>query len=245
MSFQWLKVWMMFSLTSLTIASGLLAAGDGGRILSVATSADRQLTADPDGDFWKSIRGVVANRDSMGAPVSKGKMEVRSRWSPKNLYLLFVCDFDALTLKPIQDLTRETFGLWNWDVAEAFIGDDFQHINRYKEFEVSPRGEWIDLDIDSNLMSDSSGASNWESGFKVKARVDDKKKLWTAEMCIPFEALTRKEVASGQTFRANFYQAGGKDPQRLLLAWRPTFKANFHVPESFGILQLAQSNNLP
>jgi hypothetical protein len=30
---------------------------------------------------------------------------------------------------------------------KCFIGDDFKNIRRYKEFEVSPQGEWVDLDV--------------------------------------------------------------------------------------------------
>ena len=41
----------------------------------------------------------------------------------------------------------ETNELWNWDVAEVFIGSDFKNIRRYKEFEVSPQAEWVDLDV--------------------------------------------------------------------------------------------------
>ena len=41
----------------------------------------------------------------------------------------------------------ETNELWNWDVAEVFIGSDFKNIRRYREFEVSPQAEWVDLDL--------------------------------------------------------------------------------------------------
>jgi len=34
-------------------------------------------------------------------------------------------------------------------LRKCFIGSDFKDIKRYKEFEVSPHNEWIDLDIDS------------------------------------------------------------------------------------------------
>ena len=44
--------------------------------------------------------------------------------------------------------SSETPRLWNWDVAEAFIGSDFERIGFYKEFQVSPQGEWVDLAID-------------------------------------------------------------------------------------------------
>ena len=76
------------------------------------------------------------------------RTEIRSRWADKNLYLLFVCPYEELYAKPDPSYTAETNKLWEWDVAEVFIGSDFQNIKRYTEFQVSPRGEWVDLDID-------------------------------------------------------------------------------------------------
>jgi hypothetical protein len=75
---------------------------------------------------------------------------VRSRWTFYNLYLLFTCAYDAnepLNLKPDPDLEKETNELWNWDVVEVFLGADANNIRRYKEFEISPQGEWVDLDV--------------------------------------------------------------------------------------------------
>lgn len=226
-------------MTLLSLGIALFAADPGASIHSVEASADVSLTADPDSQFWRPVSGVFANHDNMAAPVRKGTMEIRSRWTERNLYLLFVCDFDSLNLKPHPDTNQETFGLWNWDVAEAFIGDDFQNINLYKEFEVSPQGEWIDLDIDSKRMSDSSDAWRWESGFKVKARVDDAKKIWYAEMRIPFSAISRKPAKPGLELRINFFRAAGREPNRLLLTWQPTLAPTFHVPAAFGILHLS------
>ena len=70
---------------------------------------------------------------------------VRTRWTEKNIYFLFVSPYDELHLKPNPTTQKETNELWNWDVAEVFIGSDFNDIQRYKEFEVSPQGEWVDL----------------------------------------------------------------------------------------------------
>ena len=61
------------------------------------------------------------------------------------LYLLFVNYYQSLNLKPNPVTDADTPQLWNWDVSEAFIGSDFSNIKRYKEFQVSPQGEWIDL----------------------------------------------------------------------------------------------------
>ena len=74
----------------------------------------------------------------MGNPATKEVMEIRSRWNQDNLYLLFICAFDLLYLKPDPNPDQETNRLWNWDVAEAFVGDDFNDINRYKELRCLP-----------------------------------------------------------------------------------------------------------
>lgn len=59
-----------------------------------------------------------------------------------------MCPYEELNLKPNPDTSTETNELWNLDMAEAFIGADFNDIRRYKEFEIFPQGEWIDLTID-------------------------------------------------------------------------------------------------
>ena len=217
----------------------LLSASDTATIFSVRAPTEGTITADPDSSFWKPVQGVFANQDTMGNPVTKEVMEIRSRWTQDNLYLLFICAFDSLHLKPDPNPAQETNQLWNWDVAEAFIGDDFNDINRYKEFEVSPQGEWVDLDIDRNKSGGSPDGWRWNSGFKVKARIDKDKKVWYAEMCIPFQSISRNPAKPGLQLRINFFSAQGTAPNRLLLNWRPTHARTFHVPAAFGILELA------
>jgi hypothetical protein len=231
-------------LAALTLTGAVLAANSAAPILSAGAAADTALTADPDSQFWKPIEGVLANQDNMGNPVTKEVMKIRSRWTQGNLYILFSCAFTSLYLKPDPKTNEETNGLWNWDVAEAFIGDNFENINLYKEFEVSPQGEWIDLDIDSSKPGGSPGGWRWNSGFKVKARIDDAKKVWYAEMCIPFQSISRKPPIPGLRLRINFFRTQGAASNRLLLTWRPTHAPTFHVPAEFGIIQLGASGRL-
>jgi hypothetical protein len=229
----------------LAFARHSYGADPSGSIISYAANSDTELTADPASPLWRAASGVVADHDNMGLPLMKNKMEVRSRWTSRNLYLLFVCDFDSLNLKPQPNPREETNGLWNWDVAEAFIGDDFQNISRYKEFEVSPVGEWVDLDIDRSRQGEDSTAWRWNSGFKVKSRIDQAKKVWYAEMRIPFEAISRKPAEPGLKLRINLYRCAGKEPQRSLVTWRPTHAPSFHEPKSFGKLELAPAPSVP
>src|SRR5205807_1247945 len=131
------------------------------------------------------------------------------------------------------DTVGETNGLWNWDVAELFIGSDFQNIRRYKEFEVSPQGEWIDLDVDLALPHHEVGWT-WNSGFQVAARIDRKRNIWYAAMRIPFAALDRRAPVAGNTFRANLFRSQGPPERQHTIAWKAPMSETFHVPERFG-----------
>jgi len=214
-----------------------LAAAETGLIVSHRINADFDLTADPGGKAWKGVRGVFAEKGPMGQEAPGHRTEIRSRWSEGNLYLLFICPYEKLHLKPDPMTTADTNHLWNWDVAEVFIGSDFQRIRRYKEFEVSPQGEWVDLDIDRDFVQADNGIK-WNSGFVSKARIDEKKKIWYAEMKIPFASIDKRKPAAGVEYRVNLYRCQGADPERVYVAWQPTGAKSFHVPEKFGRMKL-------
>lgn len=191
----------------------------------------------PNSSFWRSAPAVFAAGDTSGKPLPKLKTEIRSRWTKDNLYLLFICPYEELYLKPSPDTTSETNKLWDWDVAEAFIGSDFQNIRRYKEFEVSPQGEWVDLDINRDKPSGQPGVT-WNSNLTVASRIDRGAKIWYSVMKIPYNSIDTKPAAKGNTLRINLYRQHGHPPERDLICWRPTQKRSFHVPESFGTLEL-------
>jgi hypothetical protein len=169
------------------------------------------------------------------------RTEIRSRWTSKYLYFLFICPYEDLNLRPDPVTSSETFGLWNWDVAEVFIGSDFRNIGRYREFEVSPQGEWVDLDIDLSKPHHEDGWT-WNSGFEVTARIDATAKIWYGAMRIPFSALAQRPAEIGQTFRINLFRSQGSAQRKVQIAWKPTMSHTFHVPEKFGFLQLAGSD---
>lgn len=196
------------------------------------------LSADPSAPFWRTAPGIRAQADQYANPVPGYELEVRSRWTKENLYLLFICHHQTpLYLKPNPSRDTETNELWNWDVAEAFIGDDFKQIEKYKEFEVSPQGEWVDLAI-NRLPHSTQLGWQWNSGFEVKARADAGTKVWYGEMRIPFSSISKAAPHDGLEFRANFYQMQGKLPDRKQIAWQPTFSNTFHVPRAFGRIRL-------
>ncbi|CAN5592198.1 hypothetical protein BH23ACI1_BH23ACI1_21230 [soil metagenome] len=195
-----------------------------------------ELTADPTTPEWRQAPSVRADRDYLGEPIAGPPTEIRSRWTAEHLYLLFICPYEELNLKPDPSTTVETPRLWNWDVAEAFIGADFTQIARYREFQVSPQGEWIDLDI-NRQDREAQGGMGWNSGFTVKARIDRAAKIWYGEMRIPFSAIDARPPEAGRELRLGLYRIAGVNP-RIYYAWRPTGQTTFHVPEAFGTLRL-------
>ena len=222
----------------LALLPALLVAGEPGVAKSYRAASDAPPAADPASPFWAMIPGVRAGEDSFGNPVPGHETEIRSRWTPRNIYFLFFCPFEDLFLKPDPSTASETNFLWRWDVAEVFIGADFSNIKRYREFQVSPQGEWVDLDIDRDKPGFAKEGWLWNSGMAVKARVDHARKIWYGEMRIPIASIDSRPPKAGNEFRANFYRLQGPGPRRKGIAWQPTHQPSYHVPEAFGRLVL-------
>jgi len=197
---------------------------------------DFALSADPASPAWNRVRTVSAAVDPQGAD-SRGRFEVKMQWTPANLYLLFICPYDELNLKPDPKTTEETYQLWNWDVTELFMGADLDNIHRYREYQVSPQGEWVDLDIDRKAMN-ADKAWMWNSGFQVQAKIDSGKKIWYGAMKIPMSSLDDKPAAAGKQYRLNLFRLSGKGANRQSTMWTPTMNRSHHTPERFGLLVL-------
>ena len=233
-----------FALTCAFVLSllQLSAAADPEVFESKYASEDAALSTDPSSAFWKNAGVTYAEKGKNGENVGRYRTEIRSRWTKDNLYFLFVCPYESLYLKPEPRTSTETYQLWDWDVAEVFLGTDFKNIRKYKEFEISPQGEWIDLDIDLTEPHHEDGWS-WNSGFAVSARVDRKTRVWYGAMRIPLSALGISNANNGEELRVNLFRSQGPPSQRVQIAWRPTMRETFHAPERFGVLRLKGSPN--
>jgi hypothetical protein len=207
------------------------------RIESKQAPHDVSADINPNSAFWRGVPAVFAERNPGGDIAPGYRMEVRSRWTRDYLYFLFICPYAQLYLKPDPRTDVETNELWNWDVAEVFIGSDFQDIRRYREFEVSPQGEWVDLDIDLNRGQDFHDWM-WNSGFKVSARIDPATHRWYGLMKIPYSSVDSRPASAGNRLRVNFFLSEGAGAGHKEIAWQPTHQQTFHVPDVFGILQL-------
>ncbi len=192
---------------------------------------------DPLSAFWRDAAITRMTDDAYGNKIAHHGTEIYSRWDAANLYFLFVCPYQELHLKPNPVTDRPTPGLWNWDVAEAFIGAPEDPIDRYKEFEISPQAEWLDLDIDLK-QPDKVALTSWKSGFQVDARIVPETSTWYGSMRIPYAALEAGVAEPGSLLRINFFRSQGTKPVEM--AWQPPMQPSFHAPEKFGTLKLVR-----
>lgn len=197
------------------------------------------INADPQSNVWKnSAQSWISKDCSRVLDYPKIKTEVRAFWTDTDLYVLFICPYQALNLFLPAQKEKPRNGLWDRDVVEIFLGDDWTNIRHYREFELAPTGDWIDLAID---LDRNSYDQAWRSGWKTAASIDEKSKTWRAAARIPLKSVSTKEVKAGTHWRMNLYRIDGlgADPQRHFLCWQPTCVKNRdpnHVPETFGTL---------
>jgi alpha-galactosidase len=186
---------------------------------------------------WEIARALRFDADWQGKnPDALRETEVRLLWTPEMFYLRFRARYRAITVFPDSEANGRRDQLWDRDVAEAFLQPDSSELRRYKEFEISPNGSWIDLDIAPGENRDL------QSGLKSRVRVNDDKKLWIAELSIPMKSLV-EHFDPAAIWRVNFYRVEGAAEPRFYSAWRPTHtpEPNFHVPEAFGRMIFVES----
>ena len=192
------------------------------------------LTDDPAAKLWRKAAVQTMDKDCQREIVyPKLKTEIRAVWTDTDLYVLFRCPYDVLNLWPA-DNSKPHPKLWDRDVVEVFIGSDLQNIRHYREFEIAPTGDWIDLAID---LDHKSFDQTWRSGWKTLAHIDKENKTWYAACKIPLSAIGSGKVKPGTRWRGNLYRIDGMNPQRHFLCWQPVCvrkPGSNHTPEHFG-----------
>jgi hypothetical protein len=196
---------------------------------------------------WQKARPAYVecqSRDYSARPELSTR--VRLLWSDHFLYLGYECPYRRLTVFTPARFEDERLGpfapvntgpsnakhpaLWDRDVVEAFIGSDPTNLRRYTEFEVAPSNERLDLKL--NLPErDFAWSSRFQSAVKVNPGAD----LWTCEMRIPLQALADTKPVPGTRWRLNLFRCDVAD--KAFLAWSPTLRGSFHIPEKFGTLE--------
>jgi len=160
--------------------------------------------------------------------------EAQVLWSDDRVFVRFACRYRTLDVFSDADANGRRDELWDRDVAEVFLQPDRFGKKYYKEFEVSPNGLWLDLDISP------AGKTHITSGMCSRVALDEHARVWTAELAIPIAAIT-EQFDPVRSWRVNFFRCEGRDPERFYSAWQPTETKmpNFHVPQKFGLLRFA------
>ncbi|MBI4499579.1 MAG: carbohydrate-binding family 9-like protein [Gemmatimonadetes bacterium] len=164
--------------------------------------------------------------------------EVRAFWSDTHVYFLFAVPYRKLNLFLPAQGVGDRDKLWDRDVVEIFLGADQNNINRYREFEIAPTGDHVDLNIEYDRKRYDQ---SWNSGWETAARIDEPAHRWYAAARIPLSAISADPVKPGTRWRVNLYRIDGEGPDRdrRFLCWRSTCVINRdpnHVPEAFGAL---------
>jgi len=202
-------------------------------VIAVRLGASLATNGFPVASEWERANPVRFSHDWQGRNEDPQRQtEVQLMWSEQELYLRFRCRYHSINAHDDSDANGRRDFLWERDVAEVFLQPDRFGQKRYKEFEVSPNGQWLDLDITPD------GLRHITSGMQSSVMLDESKREWVAELAIPITALTSGfDVA--QSWRVNFFRCEGVDPNRFYSSWQPTGTPtpDFHVPEAFGTLR--------
>ena len=205
-------------------------------IIAIYVSDKISLDAANAADEWKSAKPITFCSDWQGKNADHGlETQVRALWSREHLYLRFECRYRELFMFEDSDPGGRRDHLWDRDVVEAFLQPAPSREGFYREFEVSPNGMWVDLDIFPE------GRRDLGSGLERSVWLDREHHVWSAELAIPMRALT-PEFDPAAEWRVNFFRVEGAREPRFYSAWRATKtpQPNFHVPEVFGRLRFAR-----
>jgi alpha-galactosidase len=230
-----LAVILSFSSIAMSQTTPPQCASASSEIVAAHIVRDISLDAGHPAAEWDHAQPVTFCSDWQGKnPDEQRETVVRVLWSATTLYLRFECRYRELYIFEDSDSNGRRDHLWDRDVAEVFLQPDPSREHNYREFEVSPNGMWIDLDIFPG------GLADLKSGLKKSVVLDEKTHRWAAELAIPLKALT-PSFDPKAVWRTNLYRVEGKQEPRAYLAWRPTgtAKPNFHVPAAFGRLRFA------
>jgi alpha-galactosidase len=204
-------------------------------VTAVRLGAPLATNGFPIGSDWEHASPIGFSHDWQGRNEDpQTQTEVRLLWSDQELYLRFWCRYRSINVHRDSDANGRRDFLWERDVAEVFLQPDRFGQKYYKEFEVSPNGHWLDLDITPD------GLRHISSGMRSSVQLNESRLEWVAELTIPMPALVPR-FDPAQPWRVNFFRCEGIDPNRFYGSWQPTGTPtpDFHVPGAFGTLRFA------
>ncbi|KAB2926023.1 MAG: hypothetical protein F9K22_01660 [Bacteroidetes bacterium] len=193
--------------------------------------------------FIMGLTGLEGLSFNDGRPVPETiRTEAGLQWNDRGLLAFFRGRFITLrgeTILPPGVLEQKTKHLWEKsDVFELFVGPGAAESRMYKEFQVAPNGEWIDIDV---FLALGTSNHDWYSGCAMRSFVDEGERRWCAVMELPWTCFGARPETE-RPWYVNFYRASGAFHGDELLAWSPvgTGPKCFHRPEHFGRIEFIE-----
>ena len=208
---------------------------DQRRAIAFRMNARTGANGFPDLSSWEAAGSLRFQADWQGKNGDpQRETEVRLLWTTETLYLRFQAKYRVITVFADAEPNGRRDQLWDRDVAEVFLQPNESDRRRYKEFEISPNGMWIDLDIAPGEKHDL------KSGLRRRVTLNETSKMWIAELALPMKSLVKRFDPTAN-WRVNFFRVEGASEPRFYSAWQPTGTPmpNFHVPDAFGTLIFA------
>ncbi len=185
---------------------------------------------------WKKAALVGDFVNNSDGSQSTYKTEARVLYDANYLYFAFRCVDDNIwaTMK------RRDEHLWEEEVVEVFLQADPNQPS-YIELEVNPLGTMLDLYMlaaRKPLHYESWNSEKLRWAVQVNGTVDGKAgdREWTCEIALPMEDIVtapHRPPLAGDRWRMNLYR-GEQLPKPAGLAWSPTLRDDFHLPQMFG-----------
>lgn len=164
------------------------------------------------------------------------KTEFRALWDKTHLHFRFDCQDEDLVL-PDGPTAKDR--VIDSDRVEIFFAPDLS-LKPYFCLEMSPRGDV--LAYEARFYREM----NWDwhcEGLQIDAQIDNNH--YTVSGCIPLDTLRQLKVLRSREMHAGIYRAEfhHKSDGSVHSGWMPwvnphTERPDFHVPASFGVLEL-------
>ena len=205
-------------------------------VFHVAAAGDKPPVIDGRGDdaAWSRAPKVRFDTDYSGRPTGIFTT-ARFLYGKGILYALFELESTDLNVNSALNIQEERKDLYEEDCVELMIAPRPDQPGHFYEMELGPLGHFYDLEIDR--AGKPKERPDWSSGVRVVATQDRAGRRATIEVAFTAPELAAL-IAPGAAVPAGIFRMEGKKPRRYL-AWRParTAQPNFHVPESFGLMQ--------
>jgi hypothetical protein len=208
--------------------------------------ASPALAADPaGGQHWLEVKPLPPLVRAEDGTPPRFATRALLAWDEAALYARFECaDDDAWGSHRERDAP-----LWEEEAVELFLAPGGEAPSLYFELEVSPRGALFDALIESPRRSRDGMTvrRDWDlEGLRLWVGRGAAREDWWAVLVLDWRGLLGAGPAGAtpppRRWRANLYRVerprGG---EAEFSAWSPTWRspADFHLPERFGMLDLA------